>query len=271
MAMPLCVILSASIMNHLTPARVHLVDAYPRGNPTNFLFRGNNPTDEHAVDGKMSRRTFNLTNLLDTARGKAGSECSITLPNETKVFDLDLENPTDPGFFAEVLFWKEHSSLGQVGTPSLPGTWETLGSVLEPKYCPSRDAFVRNGSWAIQGHADHLEARLNATRALLEDTSGPPKLLYAHCNAGCDRTGEFIAAYAMTFLKYNVTTAYGEACKQCGRCPNYYATTSIGWWCLTLQARGRRDLGDCLEFAGCKFLGDCHPHNGTALADDCPR
>ena len=44
------------------------------------------------------------------------------------------------------------------------------------------------------------------------------------------------------------TKAYGEACKQCGRCPNYYATQAIGWWCLTMQARGV-DVGKWREAA----------------------
>jgi|EP00966_Prymnesium_polylepis_P283578 hypothetical protein len=102
------------------------------------------------------------------------------------------------------------------------------------------------------------------------DNASSPTVLYAHCNAGCDRTGEFIAAYGMTHLGYNVTTAYGEACRQCGRCPNYYSTSAIGWWCLTLQREGHTDLGDCLAFAGCKFLGDCEAHNATLALHPCP-
>lgn len=265
---------------HLTPSRVHLVDAYPRDNPRNFLFRGNNPVD------KSNAKSFNFTGLVATMRAKALKECSTALPSGSNFtfYDLSLENPSDPGYFVEDFFWKAHPSLGMLGTMTAPGVWTTLGTLLVPKILgvATREQLIANGSWAIAGHADHLSARLNATRALLEDTSGPPRLLYAHCNAGCDRTGEFIGAYALSYLGYNITTAYGEACKQCGRCPNYYATNSIAWWCLTLQnqrergraaaaAAGGAPLGNCLDFAGCKLFGDCDAHGPTPLADACPR
>jgi len=29
------------------------------------------------------------------------------------------------------------------------------------------------------------------------DAGTPPVIIYAHCEAGCDRTGEFIASYLM--------------------------------------------------------------------------
>lgn len=242
----------------VTPSRVHLIDAHPRGAPTNFLFRGNNP---------VTNGTFNFTGLLSVLRAKAAGECGVMLPDSVRFVDLDLENPTDPGFGAERAFWRQHPELGSLEP------WPTLGSVLEVKRTPAprRQELVANGSWAVQGHADYLASRLEQTRALLANTSGPPTVLFAHCNAGCDRTGEFIAAYALSVLRYNVTTAYAEACAQCGRCPNYYATQAIGWWCLTVQEQGGQHVGDCLDFASCKLLGDCDALHPTPLADPCPR
>jgi len=251
----------------LDAGRVHLIDAFPRDRPTNFLFRSNNP-----VNQSSDSAIFDLAYVTGVLRSRAQAECGVTLPDTFTVYDLDLENPTDPGYFAETSFWKQHPSFGALGTPQLPGVWTTLGSLIRPSHVSAskRDHYVREGSWAIGGHGDHLEARLNATYALLRDVGSSPKVIFAHCNAGCDRTGEFIGAYGMTFLGYNVTTAYGEACRQCGRCPNYYATSALGWWCLTLAARGAGHLGDCLDFAGCRFLGSCDAHGATPLPDACP-
>jgi hypothetical protein len=75
----------------------------------------------------------------------------------------------------------------------------------------------------------------------------------------------------MSFLGYNATTAMGEACRQCGRCPNFFSTTSLMWWCLTLEDGGQhQSLGDCLDMAGCTYLGDCDAHNPTHPANACP-
>ena len=78
----------------LTPSRVHLVDA--NASTSTFLFRGNNPVDGGA---------FNLTGL-DAAMRAAAADCAVSLPSSYKLVDLDLENPTDPGYFAELGYWR---------------------------------------------------------------------------------------------------------------------------------------------------------------------
>ena len=243
-----------------TASRLHLVDMHPRRGPArHFLFRGNNPMTK----GKSSFPRSELERML---REAAASECGTALPSVLRFVDLDLENPADPGYADEVAYWRNRT--GSEGGLEL---WPTFGSVLEPKHTPLRESLVHSGKWAIAGHGDHLTERLLAVRAMLTNESAPPTILYVHCNAGCDRTGEFVGAYAMAHLGYNATTAMGEACRQCGRCPNYYATNSIGWFCLTLQyLHNRTDLGNCLDIAGCTFLGDCRAHSPTHPANPCP-
>ena len=245
----------------LDPKRIHLVDAGPR----HFLFRGNNPT----VRGNgSSSYSFALAELTALVRAAAARECNVTLPSQIRVLDVDLENPTDPGYFAELGFWRN-----QPETVGALLRWPTYGTLLDVRRTPAalRGELVRSGKWAMSGDADHLADRLATLRSLVLDESAPPTVLYLHCNAGCDRTGEVVGAYAMTYLRYNVTTAMGEACRQCGRCPNYYATNSIGWWCLTLQEVHNRTLGPCADFAECKFGGDCTPIGPTRpAAGHCP-
>ena len=247
----------AALPSGLDPARVHLVDVHPRGeSPHNFLFRGNNPvTDGH----------FNLTALVDAMRAAAASECATLLPEAFLLVDLDLENPSDPGFLAELRYWRAHKDQGYALS------WPIYGSALDVSKTPFEKRLVTKGTWAIDGHADYLPERLAATRALLlNESAALPIVLYTHCNAGCDRTGEFIGAYAMSYLGYNVTTAMGEACRQCGRCPNFYATQSLSWWCLTLEQRGHAGLGDCRRIATCRYLKDCNASHPTHPASPCP-
>ena len=231
----------------VTPSRVHLIDAHPRGAPTNFLFRGNNP---------VTNGTFNFTGLLSVLRAKAAGECGVMLPDSVRFDDRDLENPTDPGFGAERAFWRQHPELGSLEP------WPTLGSVLEVKRTPAprRQELVANGSWAVQGHADYLASRLEQTRALLANTSGPPTVLFAHCNAGCDRTGEVVGSYRLKFHPMiNVTQMYALDVAECGRPPNYWSTMALEWFCIYMQENGRGDLTGCTDFAKCKFAGKCTP------------
>eukprot|EP01062_Namystynia_karyoxenos_P024838 TRINITY_DN19717_c0_g1_i1.p2 TRINITY_DN19717_c0_g1~~TRINITY_DN19717_c0_g1_i1.p2 ORF type:complete len:291 (+),score=117.15 TRINITY_DN19717_c0_g1_i1:71-874(+) len=247
------------------PKRVHLIDAYPRQCPggagscvRNYLFRGNNPVED---------KVFNFTKLMTVIRGAASTGCGVTLPEDFTFVDLDLENPTDKGYFKEESYWKAHPEQGRVVN------WPTLGSLVDPDPMTAamRSKLVDSGSWAVEGSADHLDARLKETRAMLLNVTSKPVIMYAHCNAGCDRTGEFIGAYAMTYLGYNSTTMYGAGAEQCGRPPNYYATEALKWWCFTLQQKqGVSGLGDCTAFAGCKAFGDCNPHNATPPAHPCP-
>ena len=239
--------------------RVHLIDSYPRAEPLNFLVRGNNPVNK-------TSKEYDLAALRNAIVNAALKPCGIAAPAVFRIHTLDLENPADPGYFEEISFWSAHPNEGSLEK------WLTTGSLVQPQHSLQRAKRIASGDWAIGGHADRLPERLNATRALLMNTSlDMPTVLYLHCNAGCDRTGEFVGAYAMTYLGYNTTTMYGEACRQCGRCPNYYSTSALGWWCLTLAARGTPVEGDCLDFAGCKPLGDCDAHGPTPLADACPR
>jgi len=253
-------LLSLALIGTIDQKRVHLIDSYPRSQPHNFIFRGNNPTTT------ASKSTiFDYDGLVAAVKTAAANECSVTLPESFRVVDVDLENLSDPGYLQELQYWKDHPEQGEALK------WTQLGTVLDVKAVPRTEPWVRNGSWAIQGDADHLPERLTALHAMLTNTTGPPTVFYVHCNAGCDRTGEFIGAYAMSYLGYNITTAMGEAQRQCGRTPNFFATESLGWWCLTLKDEGRTDVGDCLNAFGCQYLKDCDAHGPTPLAHPCPR
>mmetsp|Transcript_16158 Transcript_16158/g.22563 ORF Transcript_16158/g.22563 Transcript_16158/m.22563 type:complete len:267 (+) Transcript_16158:48-848(+) len=247
----------------IDPKRVHLVDMFPRkslnASPNivrNYIFRGNNPVE----DGQ-----FAFDKLLDTVRASASTECGVTLPEKFRVVDIDLENLSDPGQKTELDFWKNHPELGEVFS------WPTLGTILDVKHTPFEKEVVRSGSWAVRGNADDLDSRMKMLNGMLKNITDVSTVFYVHCNAGCDRTGEFIGSYMMSYLGYNATTAMGEDCRQCGRCPNFYATNAMGFWCLTLQERKERtNLGNCKDFAGCKYLGDCNAHNPTHPANPCP-
>jgi protein-tyrosine phosphatase len=50
-----------------------------------------------------------------------------------------------------------------------------------------------------------LPARMQTLHSMLHTPAAQPHVVYAHCTAGCDRTGEFIGAYRMAFQGKNAT------------------------------------------------------------------
>ena len=106
--------------------------------------------------------------------------------------------------------------------------------------------------------------RINYTQTnlfLKERSDNLPISMYVHCEAGCDRTGEFIGDYRLMYMDGNITNDYNLDCSECGRCPDYYSTTAIQWFCLCHQfgtLQPKIDWGDCVAVANCTYLGDCH-------------
>ena len=155
-------LLSTALVAQIKPERVHLVDMHPRDAPKNFMFRGNSPTSKNSTTGKYQLDYDVLVSALRTA---AADECNVTLPATFpagyRIVDVDLENLFDDGYEAELKYWTAHPEQGEAIK------WITLGSLLEPKHTPFRDALVANGTWAIEGNGDYLVERLAQLRSML--------------------------------------------------------------------------------------------------------
>ncbi|MCS5587651.1 MAG: hypothetical protein NZ697_04090 [Porticoccaceae bacterium] len=72
-------------------------------------------------------------------------------------------------------------------------------------------------------------------------------IFYIHCNAGCDRTGEFIAAYRMTNNKLSCSEATDKNSAECGRPQNYYSVNGTYWYCKYLKSLDSDYVCDCPE------------------------
>ncbi len=92
-----------------------------------------------------------------------------------------------------------------------------------------------------------LIARIEGTRRALETprADGLPKVLYGHCECGCDRTGEFFASYAM---RYN-GKSFVEAMRFDESVPDrhigYSNQMGAQWYCNYLNATGTVKIDDC--------------------------
>lgn len=168
---------------------VHYVDCIG----SNFLFRGGLPQTGKPL-------VFNYKGL-QRAIMEAGKKAGVEVPSAYYLIDvnlLNIEKPTDAALISvEYQFFKSQPYLGQIQI------WGMVGTKLSPTdslLLSCRDYLARN---LDQWLADRLVTRVELLRKWLTGESKNPKpiVIYVHCVAGCDRTGELIGAYYLRYLR----------------------------------------------------------------------
>ena len=77
------------------------------------------------------------------------------------------------------------------------------------------------------------------------DADTPPVIIYAHCEAGCDRTGEFIASYLMQYKNFTMAEAWESDVVSCGREPVTLSMWAMEWYCEYLKLHGAPQIDSC--------------------------
>lgn len=117
--------------------------------------------------------------------------------------------------------------------------WPLVGQLLPPKDFSSAEqkdlAAADSALWAI----DQLPSRLTTLAAALNTSYAVPRVFYIHCEAGCDRTGEFSASWYMNygFLGQRLTQPQAVALDttDCGRLPYNVSVYGAQWYCVYLR------------------------------------
>jgi hypothetical protein len=227
-------------------SRVHIVDQNKETG--NFLFRGNMPVNS-------SDNSFQYQTLVKYM-GMRAEEANVTLPADFTLVDISLNNLFDKALKVEKAFWKNPANAKYGKFINWP--LGLAGIVPPSKFSPSEQRKMANSTvWKI----DKIPARITAIREMLETKTDKPTVVYVHCTAGCDRTGEVIGSYRLKYeTEYNVTQMYALDVSECGRPPNYWSTTALEWFCIYEAENGRPALSStCTGFAKCKFAGKCTP------------
>lgn len=251
------------------PKKCHLVDYLPPSR--SFLFRGNQPSIKNAATG--GKETFAHNEVYNTMTARAESQANATFPPASKVYivDISFEWPFESGQSASKDFFAKNPKLGEYLE------WILVGSVVNPQTISGSeiDAMLRNGSvWKF----DQIPERLQTLRNMM--MAGPPAgyealAVYAHCAGGCDRTGEFMMSYQMSYApKYtngrfpgNFSALYAQDSTMsygCGRASNYFCSSSAAFYCeyynmFNASKDGVRPYPDCLKAFNCKTFGGCEP------------
>lgn len=256
----------------------YFVDWYDKAEPDhtpNFLFRGDTPD----IDPGSG---FDYGCLRD-AISTAATNAKIILPDNYYLVDICLLQTANsgevPSIVAEYEYFQKHPDEGQAVY------WSTEGVGLDP-YCID-DLNQRNYLVTTLGYwlPDPLVDRISSLRSWLEGTyqgtpvplaapvpSGPV-VFYVHCNGGCDRTGEIIAAYAMHYLSKTWLAANADNYECCygGQqpfgCDNYFAAR---WYCLYLAATTGQDPGCSETPPNYPNYGPCNRGNPPQPNYPCP-
>jgi hypothetical protein len=224
---------------------VHYVDCLG----SNYLFRGGLP-----LTGKPP--VFNYRGLKQSII-KAGKKAGVTVPSEFYMMDvnlLNIENPEDAGrILTEQQFFQAKPRLGRVQVWGMNGTGLSLN---DPKLAASREYLARN---LDQWLNDKLVKRVKQLRKWLERPAPgfngkvkPPLVIYIHCVAGRDRTGEFSGAYYLRYLHKSweevntINRSIHRNNRPFGR-KNYRA---VQWYCLWLNLERGYHLNWWKEFPG---------------------
>lgn len=221
----------------LSFGKVHLVDHSPATN--NFIFRSNMPLLP-AANGSLEFAYANLTAFMAS---RAQSEAGLTLPSRFFLQIVSFDNPLEITDIQHEVDWvNANPSLGNITF------WPLLGQLEPPAWVSNatRYEYASNDTklWSV----DELPSRLHTLNAWLSTPTALPTVFVVHCEAGCDRTGEFSAGYYTTFQGYNITGAWDRDVAACGREPEFWSKNAIQWYCLTAEVQHNAQLGDCINW-----------------------
>lgn len=248
-------LLASNALAILSYSRVHLVDQHQRRDGKyNLLFRGNFPSNETAP--------FSADTLFQFMRRRA-AEHGIAFPADAYLVDVSFNNWFEEDYHVEHAFWETApAGLGKLVSWPL-GLAGLIRPHLYPE--PERRQMAKSTVWEF----DQLPERIPTLRSFLLNEGGRPNAIYVHCTAGCDRTGEVVGAYRIMYQNVTTREMYQLSCTECGRCPNYFGTGGLEWYCYYHQYEFNRHIGDCSSFATCKLFGHCQ--NITDLAAPAPQ
>lgn len=176
------------LANHgsFDPARMHYVDSLG----DNHLFRGNLPIQDSkfVYDKLINNLKIKLADIGKTL-DQDFEVLVISLINDiTEKADLDVEKK----------WFKENSDKGFMINLPIYGALSDPNKLSEPV----RLALAKK----LKGQ-DKLPGRIEKIRELIQHSGSRQRIIYIHCQAGVDRTGEVIGSYSMRFLQMSYKDA----------------------------------------------------------------
>lgn len=212
--------------------RTHLLDYRVFANTTNFLFRGNMP--------KNASGDFAYSELISTFQNVTHHAGGPPLPPTFQLIDYSMLVSLDPKEHDDVKleedFFRANPQLGHlVKWPLL--TLDALGPCLQPS--SSRESKAKSGKWDV----DDVPSKVDTLFTTLNTHTAVSTILYIHCEAGVDRTGELSGSYMMQHKNstYAAALAFDDNVEP--RAITTEAKHGMEWYSLYLQYAKNIDPG----------------------------
>eukprot|EP00771_Trimastix_marina_P001733 gnl/Trimastix_PCT/2825.p1 GENE.gnl/Trimastix_PCT/2825~~gnl/Trimastix_PCT/2825.p1 ORF type:complete len:260 (+),score=73.39 gnl/Trimastix_PCT/2825:536-1315(+) len=218
------------------PFKLHFIDHYKRpSGHYNYIVRGNLPLG-------LFHETFAWHLVKDTLISVA-EEHKIPFDHHFQMVDVCLLQPEKPSNLQYIEIEKEYFEYERPDHGRFV-LWPTRGSSHPPSdYTPEQiEVMVKNFTAVSK---DDIPWRMAQFDAMLhEDTTNGSQVIYFHCEAGRDRTGETAGAYYMKVLGQTFTHAMATNMHIAGdRHISTHNGYAMQWYCYYLQhVEGRQGL-----------------------------
>ena len=205
------------------PDRTRLIDTFKGKFYTNYIFRGNMP---------VLNESFSYKELIGNL-GEVLQKQNMTFPSSNfYMLDVTYVNSYLPGeeedLSIEEKFWEANPAKGRILH------WPIIGSALRP---PGNEDVVKG---VVKNYIEHSEDRLDLKipelHSLLNtEFSDSSWVIYSHCEAGVDRTGEMSGAYYMQYLDMSFQDALKVDDSIIKRDMYEVSRNALQWYCYYLK------------------------------------
>ncbi len=216
----------------------------------NFLFRGPSPVT--SSDGENYSFDYDgLTGALENALN-----LPQPLPSGYYLMVISLLHSDEwQEIDAEVTFFRSNNNipnpLGQLqlwDTYGTPFCYFTLPPNLRQEWIKTFDQWLED---PLVWRTARLRYWLETSNLPIQRDNNRPVVFYVHCDGGCDRTGEMIAAYRLRYMGWNWKQTWSEQpcispdtpVRPMG-CNNYRALQWFAFWLNETQGFSITGIGD---------------------------
>eukprot|EP01132_Coremiostelium_polycephalum_P002886 gene2886-3587_t len=222
----------------ISSVKIHLVDYSDilDNGYINYFFRGNEPKRTFSNGTTVFAYDDLVEYILNNSRN-----VGVTIPDEFYIIDIKLITGPLPSEMPDIRlerdFFAANPQLGQYGQN------RTLGDLVDPNILPESD-MIHLAKTLPKWQLDNLPKRMAQYKQILNTPRHLPTVLYVHCECGCDRTGEVMAAYVMKYQGWSFEKAITWDYAIAGRKITIVNQWAAQWYCLYLKYGEGQDI-DC--------------------------